>query len=143
MPKNGRSQQVLVSDLLNRGGVVWPKKAKDWQKAIGDAEVVYEDNHVIAFHDPEDAPHESARAEGEIRVTLLPKQPVATLMDLNVTHEELNARMLYGVQQVAYKLNLQNEGFEVRAHVLPPYQHRAGYALRIRAGKTPTKSMSP
>ena len=140
MRKNGRSEQRLISDLLNHGAVEWPKKAKDWTRAVAGSEVVYEDRFVIAFHDPEDSPHESARVPGEIRITILPKEFVPSLMDLNVTHEDLNAQMLYAVQQVAYKLNLQNEGFEVRAHVLPPYQHRSGYALRIRAGKVPSKS---
>jgi diadenosine tetraphosphate (Ap4A) HIT family hydrolase len=120
--------------------VPWAKKAKQWQKLAAGVEVVYEDEHVIAYHDPEDAPHESPREPGEIRVTVIPKEFVPSLMDLDVTHEALNAQMLFAVQQVAYKLGLQNEGFEVREHVLPPYQHRPGYALRIRAGKLPSKS---
>jgi diadenosine tetraphosphate (Ap4A) HIT family hydrolase len=141
MPKNGASKQIALSSLVN-GRIDWGKKAQDWRKAIADAQVVYEDDDVIAFHDPVDAPHESPRVQGEIRITVLPKEPVATLMDLNVTHEALNAQMLFGVQQVAYKLGLQKEGFEVREHVLPPYQHRPGFALRIRAGKPPAKSVS-
>jgi hypothetical protein len=80
--------------------------------------------------------------EGEIRITIVPKEPVKTLLDLNVTHEDLNARMLFAVQQVAYKLGLQNQGFEVRSHVLPPYQRRPGYALHIRAGKPSAQSKS-
>lgn len=139
MPKNGRSEQIALSDLLNHGPVAWPKKARDWEKIVGEAEVVYQDDNVVAFHDPEDAPHETPRVPGEVRITVLAKAFVPTLMDLNVTHEALNAHMLYGVQQTAYKLGLQKEGFEVRAHVLPPFQHRPGYALRIRAGKPPAK----
>jgi diadenosine tetraphosphate (Ap4A) HIT family hydrolase len=140
MSKNGVSKCLPLTDLITAGKIDWGKKSQDWRKAVGGAQVVYEDDHVIAFHDPVDAPHESPRTEGEIRITVLPKEPVGTLMDLNVTHEPLNARMLFAVQQVAYKLGLHKQGFEVREHVLPPYQHRPGYALRIRAGKAPAES---
>lgn len=139
--KNGRAAAVFLSDLLSKSGSVeWPKKAKDWDKIVRDSQVIYEDDHVIAFHDPDDSPHESPRIEGEIRVTVLPKDAVPTLMDLSVSHESLNARMLFAVQQVAYRLGLQNTGFELRSHVMPPYQHRPGYALHIRAGKPPAKA---
>lgn len=141
--KNGRASAVYLSDLLNGAqGVSWPKKAKAWDKLVRDAEVVYEDAHVIAFHDPEDSGHESPRVPGEIRITILPKESVATLIDLNVAHEQLNAKMLYAVQQVAYTLGLQNTGFELRSHILPPYQHRPGYALHMRAGKRPATKQS-
>ncbi|HZZ66300.1 MAG TPA: hypothetical protein VFE17_12410 [Candidatus Baltobacteraceae bacterium] len=141
MSKNGRAPAVYLSDLLTKtGGVEWQKKAKAWDKIIGDAQIVYEDADVVAFHDPEDSPHESARVEGEIRITILPKDALPTLMDLSVRHEALNARMLFAVQQVAYLLGLQHTGFEVRSHILPPYQHRPGFALHIRAGKPPAKA---
>lgn len=139
--KNGRAPAVFLSDLLSTSGsVAWPKKGKGWDKIVRDAQVVYEDADVIAFHDPEDSPHESARVEGEIRITILPKESVPTLMDLSVSHEALNARMLFAVQQVAYLLGLQKTGFEVRSHIMPPYQHRPGFALHIRAGKQPAKA---
>jgi diadenosine tetraphosphate (Ap4A) HIT family hydrolase len=140
MSKNGAPKEILLTDVINGGSVQWGKKSQDWRKRVGDSEVVYEDDHTIAFHDAEDSPHESPRVEGEIRITILPKQPVASLMDLNVTHEDLNAQLLFAVQQVAYKLELHKAGFEVRSHVLPPYQRRPGYALHIRAGKVPSKS---
>ena len=139
MPKNGASKVTLLTDVINGGKIPWGKKAQNWAKTVRDAEIVYEDDAVVAFHDPEDSPHESPRVEGEIRITVLPKRQVATMLDLNITHEDLNAQMLFAVQQVAYKLGLQNEGFEVRSHVLPPYQHRPGYALHIRARKPPAQ----
>jgi diadenosine tetraphosphate (Ap4A) HIT family hydrolase len=139
MPRDGAFTPTLLSDVIGGRNTQWGKKAQDWEKTVGNSEVVYEDEHVIAFHDPEDSPHESARVTGEIRITVLPKKPVPTLIDLNVTDEELNARMLFAVQQVAYKLGLQKKGFEVRSHVLPPYQHRPGFALHIRAGKPPAQ----
>lgn len=75
-----------------------------------------------------------------MRVTLLTKEFVPTLMDLTVADETLNARVLHAIQQVAYRLNLQEKGFEVRAHVLPPYRHRPGLAFAIRSGKPPKRS---
>jgi hypothetical protein len=112
----------------------------EWQNAIADAEVIYEDHAVVAFHETEDDPQESPRVAGEIRITLMPKRHVPSLLDLSVGDEELNAALLFAIQQVAYKLDLQHKGFEVRAHVLPPYQHRPGLVYKIRAGKPPKKS---
>jgi len=118
----------------------WLKEPKDWEKLVADNEVVYEDRHVVVFHDPEDEEHESAREPGETRLTLLSKKDgVESLMDLSVADENLNAAILHGIQQAAYRLGLQNKGFEVRAHVYPPLQHRPELAFKIRAGKPPKK----
>lgn len=134
------TKELRLSDLLAHGQVAWPKKPKDWQKLVRDTDIVYEDEHVVAFHDPEDSPHESPREPGEVRITVLAKRFLPSLMDLTVIDDGLNAHMLHAIQQVAYQLNLQNKGFEVRAHVLPPYQHRPGLAFKIRAGKPPKQS---
>ena len=136
------AKEIRLSDLLVHGTVAWPKKPKDWKKLVEGEEVIYEDDHVIAFHDPEDVEHESARVPGEIRVTVLPKRFIPSLMELGVADEALNAQMLHAIQQVAYRLGLQDKGFEVRSHVLPPYQSRPGYALHIRSGKPPKKGDS-
>lgn len=118
----------------------WPKEAKRWEHLVGDNEVIYEDNHVVVFHDPVDEEHESERVTGEIRLTLLSKKDgVDSLMDLGVADETLNAAILHGVQQAALRLGLEQKGFEVRAHVYPPLQHRPELAFKIRAGKPPKK----
>lgn len=134
------SGKVHLSDVIAKSPIQWPKKAIDWQEAVRGAEVVYEDHQVIAFHEIEDDPLEAAREPGELRITLMPKRHVQSLADLGVADEELNAALLLGIQQVAYKLDLQNKGFEVRAHVLPPYQHRPGLVYKIRSGKPPKQS---
>ena len=131
--------KVHLSDVVAKSPIQWPKKAVDWQEAVRDAEIVYEDHQVVAFHEIEDDPLESLREAGELRITLMPKRHVQSLVDLGVADEELNAALLFGIQQVAYKLGLQNKGFEVRAHVLPPYQHRPGLVYKIRSGKPPKK----
>jgi hypothetical protein len=121
----------------------WPKEPKEWEKLVGDNEVIYEDHHVVVFHDPIDEEHESRRIAGEIRLTLLSKKAgVDSLMDLGVADETLNAAILHGIQQAALRLRLEKTGFEVRAHVYPPLQHRPEVAFKIRAGKPPKKDSS-
>jgi hypothetical protein len=118
----------------------WPKESKAWEQLAGDNEIVYDDHHVVVFHDPEDEEHESARIPGEIRLTLLSKKEgVNTLMDLGVADETLNSAILHGIQQAALSLGLEKTGFEVRAHIYPPLQHRPAVAFKIRAGKPPKK----
>jgi hypothetical protein len=118
----------------------WPKDPKEWEELVAGNEVVYEDHHVVVFHDPVDEEHESQRIPGEIRLTLLSKkQGVETLMDLGVADETVNAAILHGIQQAALHLGLEKKGFEVRAHMYPPLQHRPEIAFKIRAGKPPKK----
>ncbi len=64
-------------------------------------------------------------------------------MDLGVADETANAAILYGIQQAALRLGLAAKGFEVRAHVYPPLQHRPELAFKIRAGKPPKKREDP
>ena len=106
-----------------------------WGKVVGDNDIVFEDKKVVVFHDPVDEEHESERVEGEIRLTLLSKQHAHSIMDLGVSDEGLGAAILHGIQQAAYRMGLEKKGFEVRAHVYPPLQHRPEIAFKIRAGK--------
>lgn len=134
-----KKKTLTAADVLG-AEPVWPKDPKEWEKLVGDNEVVYEDHHVVVFHDPEDEEHESQRIPGEIRLTLLSKKEgVETLMDLGVADEGLNAALLHGIQQAALHLGLEKKGFEVRAHIYPPLQHRPAVAFKIRAGKPPKK----
>ncbi len=144
-----RMSALRKRDILSPAEVLgarpnWIKEAKAWEHAVGDSEVVYEDRHVVVFHDPDDEEHESERIAGEVRLTLLSKKDgVDSLMDLGVADETLNAAILHGIQQAALRLGLQNKGFEVRAHVYPPLQHRPELAFKIRAGKPPKKPANP
>jgi hypothetical protein len=137
-----RKKKISPADLLG-AKPDWPKEAKEWEKLVDDNEVVYEDRHVVVFHDPVDEEHESRRIPGEIRLTLLSKKEgVETLMDLGVADETLNAAILHGIQQAALRLGLEKKGFDVRAHIYPPLQHRPAVAFKIRAGKPPKDSKS-
>ena len=138
--RDERKRAITPADVLGEEPA-WPKEPKDWEKLVGDNEIVYEDKHVVVFHDPVDEEHESERVAGEIRLTLLSKKEgVESLMDLSVADETVNAAILHGIQQAAYRLGLEKKGFEVRAHVYPPLQHRPEVAFKIRAGKPPKKS---
>ena len=68
------------------------------------------------------------------RIVVAPKNETHTLMDLGVADEALTTALLHGIQQVALKLNLHKEGFEVRADVLP-YQQVGYLRFKVRAGK--------
>ena len=125
---------VTPADVLG-GMPTWSKEERPWGKVVGDNDIVFEDKKVVVFHDPEDDEHESERVEGEIRLTLLSKQHAHSIMDLGVSDEGLGAAILHGIQQAAYRLGLERKGFEVRAHVYPPLQHRPELAFKIRAGK--------
>jgi hypothetical protein len=134
-----KKKTLTAADVLG-AEPIWPKEPKEWEKLVGENEVLYEDRHVVVFHDPVDEEHESERVPGEIRLTLLSKKEgVETLMDLGVADETLNAAILHGIQQAALILGLEKKGFEVRAHIYPPLQHRPAVAFKIRAGKPPKK----
>jgi len=124
MSGDAKNKPLTPADVLG-AEPRWPKDPKPWEKVVGDSEIVYEDRHVVVFHDPEDEEHESKRIPGEIRLTLLSKKDgVDSLMDLGVSDETLNAAILHGIQQAAFRLGLEKKGFEVRAHVYPPFQRR-------------------
>jgi hypothetical protein len=122
-------KMLQLSEILRPGPIVWPKKGTLHallKKLTGSdseserLEIVYEDEHVIAFHEvDEDDDHAH---KWSVRVTIAPKQHVATLLDLGVGHEAVTAALLAGVQQAALRLGLHAQGFEVFAGVLPPFQ---------------------
>jgi hypothetical protein len=130
-----KSDAIDLSEVLNGGPVAWPKP-DDHEEVLkhiarSGAKIVYEDDHVVAFEEDDDE-REGAKIEGEHRITVMPKKAIASLLDLNVTDGQTAAHLLYGVQQVAFKLGLQNTGFEIRENVLPPYQRRPQFRLKIR-----------
>jgi hypothetical protein len=137
-----KKSKITPADVLS-GEPAWPKEQRQWEKLVGDNEIVFEDKHVVIFHDPVDEEHESARVAGEIRCTLVVKDDdVQSLMDLGITDENLSAHIVHGIQQAAYKLGLEKQGFEVRSHVYPPLQHRPGLTFKLRSGKPPKAGVS-
>jgi hypothetical protein len=142
MPKVER-RKITPADVLSGGAAERPPHDPHrWERIVGDKEVVFADKHVVVFHDPVDEEHESQRIPGEVRCTLILKDDVHSLMDLGVTDENLNAHILHGIQQAAYKLGLEKKGFEVRAHVYSTQQRRPELRIKIRSGKPPKVGVS-
>ena len=134
-------QSISTTEILLGKPVEWPKpEHKDpvaHVKASG-AEIIYEDDHVIAYFDDDDSREEPA-GPGEQRISISPKHAPASLMDIDVSDQSTATHLLYAVQQVTFKLGLQKTGYEIRANVLPPYQQSPFIRLKIRTGD-PKKS---
>lgn len=129
-------RNVSTTEMLLGKPVEWAKpEHKDpvaHAKATG-AEIIYEDDHVIAYFDDEDGREEPA-APGEQRISISPKNAPPSLMDIDASNQAVSTHLLYAVQQVTYKLGLQKTGYEIRANVLPPYQLNPFIRLKIRTG---------
>jgi hypothetical protein len=135
---------ISLCEVLNGGPVAWPNPSEpDIMRHVEKtgAKIIYEDQHVVAFEEDDDDREEPKGAD-EQRITIAPKKSVPSLLDLDVTDSQMAAHLLYAIQQVAFKLGLQNHGFEIRANVLPPYQRRPQLRLKIRMGD-PKKSKTP
>jgi hypothetical protein len=140
------SKTVSVAELLIGEPIKWPKPdphfdVMDHIAATG-AAIVFEDDHVVAYEIDDDE-RESTIAVNERRITVAPKKPVQSLLDVGIADAQLTAHLLFALQQVAFKLGLHKTGFEVRSNVLPPYQRRPHLSLNIRTGdpkKTSTVS---
>lgn len=132
------TEAVKLTEVLAVAPGRWPKRVrhKTLRKKLRSrgVEVVYEDALVVAFHQVEDD-YDSPEHTWRTRVVIAPKNEIHTLMDLGVADEALTTALLHGIQQVALKLNLHKEGFEVRADVLPPYQQVGYLRFKVRAGK--------
>ncbi len=141
---SSQSEKLLqVSEVLRDKPLEWPKhgslhsllKKLTGAEAEGDAglEIIYEDDHVVAFHEVD--PDDGNAHKWSVRVTVAPKHHRSTLLDLGIRDQQLTAALLNGVQQAALKLRLHETGFEVYAGVLPPFQRNAYLTFQIRAGK--------
>jgi len=132
------AEPVRMTEVLAVAPDRWPKRVryKTLRKKLKrkGIEVIYEDDLVVAFHQSEDD-YDSPQHTWRTRVVVAPKNEMHTLLDLGVADEALTTALLHGIQQVALKLNLHKEGFEIRADVLPPYQQVGYLRFKLRAGK--------
>ena len=128
---------MSIAELLRGRPITWPKPDShfDVMKHIAAAEavVVFEDEHVVAY-EIDDDDREGAMQAGERRITIAPRKPVQSLLDIGIADGQLSAHLLFALQQVAYKLNLHKSGFEIRLNVSPPYQRRPHFELHIGIG---------
>jgi hypothetical protein len=137
MSKSKTRDTVSIAELMRGRPIEWPKPDShfDVMKHIAKsgATVVFEDEHVVAYEIDDDEREETIQA-GERRITIAPRKPVASLLDVGIADSQVSAHLLFALQQVAYKLDLHKTGFEVRFNVLPPYQRRPHLSLHIRTG---------
>lgn len=77
-----------------------------------EVKVVWENEHVLAFHHP--------RPQAEIHVVVIPKQHVPSLLDPLALDEALLSSMMRAIQETARQLGLDHTGFYVRANAAAP-----------------------
>jgi histidine triad (HIT) family protein len=138
-PARPEGSEFLSRYLTRDRSPVWTKPDPahtfrgrlDGTRATAD-EVVYEDDQVFAFQHRIDPSREEW---WETHVVIIPKRWVPTLLDLGVGDVKLWCAMVEGIQKVALKLGLYETGFQLRAGVLPPYQHTEHIHVHILAGK--------
>lgn len=84
-----------------------------------DVNVVWEDDRVLAFHHPQPT--------AEIHVVVIPKTHIPSILDPKALDGELLSSMLKAIQESAKNLNLDKDGFYVRANAagegVTPHMH--------------------
>jgi histidine triad (HIT) family protein len=66
-------------------------------------DVVYEDEHVLAFRD--------INPQGPVHVLVIPKEHIATLNELEEEHAELMGRMFLTAKKIAEMENMAENGY--------------------------------
>ena len=77
-----------------------------------DVSVVFEDEHVLAFHHPDPG--------APIHVVIIPKAHIASLLSDEARDGALLSSMLGAIQEAARSLGLDKTGFFVRANAAAP-----------------------
>lgn len=67
------------------------------------AEIVYEDNEIIAFND--------INPQAPIHVLIVPKKEIKTLNDLEIDDKEIIGKMFLTAKKLAVKLNIDKTGY--------------------------------
>ena len=73
------------------------------------ADVVYENDHVLAFHD--------VSPQAPSHVLVIPKQPLVNLLDAGEEHTLLLGQLMQAAVHVARMLGLADDGFRVVVNV--------------------------
>lgn len=69
------------------------------------AEIVYEDEHVIAFHD--------LAPQAPVHVLIIPKRHAENLLDVCALEDDLPSRLLRAATEVSKRLGVDKTGFRV------------------------------
>ena len=78
-------------------------------KRESEAEIVYEDDVVVAFNDQ----HPIA----PVHVLIVPREHIPSVDDLEPRHKELAGQMIMVAQKVARKLKISNDGYKLLLRV--------------------------
>jgi len=70
-----------------------------------DSDIVYEDDHVVAFSD--------IQPQAPIHKLIIPRQHIETLNDLNIEHNEIIAHMILTATKLAEDLKIDQDGYRV------------------------------
>ncbi len=69
------------------------------------AQIVYEDAHVVAFHD--------LRPQAPVHVQIIPKLHVARVSEITQDNAELMKHLIVAANQLAQKFNIAEEGYRL------------------------------
>jgi hypothetical protein len=129
---NGR---VFISDVLNGEPLEFEstKSLDDHLTKIDRADIVYEDEHTVAYVHDETDPGSTTKWTQHVAIAL--KDHVPTLLDLDVGDGRSTTALLRAIQALAFKFKLYEQGFEIRCDVLPPMQRKGYLELKVRTGK--------
>ncbi len=132
MKNTGR---VFLSDVLRGEPLAFEstKTLDDHLSKIDAADIVYEDEHTVAYIHRDDVADPDTHWALKVAIAL--KKHVPTLLDLDVCDGHSTAALLRAIQAVAFKLHLYDKGFEIRSDVLPPLQRKGFLEIKVRSGK--------
>lgn len=130
--KTGRP---YLSHVLREGSLHFASSAslEEHLQRVARDDIVYEDERTVAYLQHDDDPGSTTRWSRRIVIAL--RTHVPTLLDLDVASLHDTAALLRAVQAVAFKLKLYEEGFEIRADVMPPLQRKGFLEIKLRSGK--------
>jgi hypothetical protein len=141
LPMKGTGR-VFLSDVLRGEPLAFEstKTLHDHLRDICDDDVVYEDDLTIAYiHRTAD---HGSTTHWTHKIAIALKAHVPTLLDLDVSDARETGALLRAIQAVAYKLNLFETGFEIRADILPPLQRKGYLEISVRSGKQPDDALA-
>jgi histidine triad (HIT) family protein len=69
------------------------------------AAIIYEDNHLLAFHDID--------PQAPVHVLIIPKEHISTLNHLEPAHRELMGNLILSAQKIASQLGIHEKGYRL------------------------------
>lgn len=70
-----------------------------------DADMVYEDDQCIAFHD--------INPQAPVHVLVVPRKPIASINDISLDDEPLVGHLFTVAKQLAYELDVAEDGYRL------------------------------